>query len=234
MMPRGNTMRTVRCLLAALAAPVLVLGLAACAGSDEPAAGDGTTTERTTEDPTTEETTSEEAPSPVTGVEHVWIDDSWEVQEIDDLCAMIEPSPAPYSDQEGFFTCGPNAASALACQVEEDGLARCITSLPDRSGISFTSEQAAATDLPANEDALPIQVTLPDDVTCNPVSHDHAEHFEDYFSWYACSDGSELLTDEDISNTFSIEGDAWTVRRSIDQQAPEEVVLTTATFAGTD
>jgi 6-phosphogluconate dehydrogenase (decarboxylating) len=54
------------------------------------------------------------------------------------------------------------------------------------------------------------------------------------FSWYDCSDGSELLTDEDIMNTFAVEGGTWTVQRSMDQGAPEAVVAETVTFAGTE
>ena len=174
------------------------------------------------------------AGSGATSVEHLWIDDSWTIEEIDDICGEMDLSPANYSDQEGFFTCGPTAASALACQVEAENLVRCITNAPGRSAISFTSDKAAedAGAMPANEDALPIQVTLPEGVTCQPISHDHDQHFEDMFSWYSCDDGSELLTDEDITNTFAVEGETWTVQQSVDKGAPEEVVAQTVTFAG--
>lgn len=169
-----------------------------------------------------------------TSVEHLWVDDSWTIEEIDDICGEMDLSPANYSDQEGFFSCGPTAASALACQVEAENLVYCITNAPGRSAISFASDKAAedAGTMPANEDALPIQVTLPDGVTCQPISHDHDQHFEDMFSWYSCDDGSELLTDEDITNTFAVEGETWTVQQSVDKGAPEEVVAETVTFAG--
>lgn len=169
-----------------------------------------------------------------TSVEHLWIDDSWTIEEIDDICGEMDLSPANYSDQEGFFSCGPTAASALACQVEAENLVRCITNAPGRSAISFTSDKAAedAGAMPANEDALPIQVTLPEGVTCQPISHDHDQHFEDMFSWYSCDDGSELLTDKDITDTFAVEGETWTVQRSVDKGAPEEVAAETVTFAG--
>lgn len=175
------------------------------------------------------------AGSGITSVEHLWVDDSWTLEEIDDICGEMDLSPANYSDQEGFFSCGPTAASALACQVEAENLVYCITNAPDRSAISFASDKAAedAGRMPANEDALPIQVTLPGGVTCQPISHDHDQHFEDMFSWYSCDDGSELLTDEDITNTFAVEGETWTVQRSVDNGAPEEVVAETVTFAGT-
>lgn len=175
------------------------------------------------------------AGSGITSVEHLWVDDSWTLEEIDDICGEMDLSPANYSDQEGFFSCGPTAASALACQVEAENLVYCITNAPDRSAISFASDKAAedAGRMPANEDALPIQVTLPGGVTCQPISHDHDQHFEDMFSWYSCDDGSELLTDEDITNTFAVEGETWTVQRSVDKGAPEEVVAETVTFAGT-
>lgn len=173
--------------------------------------------------------------SGTTSVEHLWIDDSWTIEEIDDICGEMDLSPAHYSDQEGFFSCGPTAASALACQVEAENLVYCITNAPGRNAISFASDKAAedAGTMPANEDALPLQVTLPGGVTCQPISHDHDQHFEDMFSWYSCDDGSELLTDEDITNTFAVEGETWTVQRSVDKGAPEEVVAETVTFAGT-
>lgn len=173
--------------------------------------------------------------SGTTSVEHLWIDDSWTIEETDDICGEMDLSPANYSDQEGFFSCGPTAASALACQVEAENLVYCITNAPGRNAISFASDKAAedAGTMPANEDALPLQVTLPGGVTCQPISHDHDQHFEDMFSWYSCDDGSELLTDEDITNTFAVEGETWTVQRSVDKGAPEEVVAETVTFAGT-
>lgn len=185
-------------------------------------------TESDTEDPADEPGT--------TAVDHLWVDDSWTIEEVEDLCGDMDLFPSQYSDQEGSFTCGPTAASALACRVGADDLVLCITNASDRMALSFTSERAVsdAPAMPANEDALPLQVTLPEDVTCEPLSHDHGEHFEDSFSWYACDDGSELLTDEDIANTFTVEGDAWTVQRSIDQGAPEEVVAERVTFAGTE
>lgn len=98
---------------------------------------------------------------------------------------------------------------ALACQVEAENLVRCITIAPGRSTISFASDKAAedAGTMPANEDALPIKVTLPEGVTCQPISHDHDQHFEDMFSWYSCDDGSELLIDEDITDIFAVEGE---------------------------
>ncbi len=257
---RGITLHAVRRALAAAAAPLLIAGLAACGSSEEPAATEqaptveGTDEEQSPaeepEDDAEEDSPSAEQPeepeasddagetgaagSGTTSVEHLWIDDSWTIEEIDDICGEMDLSPAHYSDQEGFFSCGPTAASALACQVEAENLVYCITNAPGRSAISFASDKAAedAGAMPANEDALPIQVTLPEGVTCQPISHDHDQHFEDMSSWYSCDDGSELLTDEDITNTFAVEGETWTVQRSVDKSAPEEVVAETVTFAG--
>jgi hypothetical protein len=272
-------MRIIRRTLAAAAAPLLVVGLAACGGAEAPegtesaptaeTSAEGSPPEETSEatgeeteqsDPAEEDTSAEEEttgaededPSEdgsgdeesgegtggtgTTAVEHLWVDDSWEIQEVDDLCGEMDLSPAPYSDQEGFFTCGPTAASALACQVEGESLVHCITNGAGRTALSFTSDRAAesAGAMPANEEALPLLVTLPGDVTCEPLAHDHDEHFEGMVSWYDCSDGSELLTDEDIMNTFAVEGGTWTVQRSMDQGAPEAVVAETVTFAGTE
>lgn len=52
-------------------------------------------------------------------------------------------------------------------------------------------------------------------------------------SWYPCADGSELLTDESIDDTFDDDEDTWTVDRSVDQGAPTEMPVKTAVFAGT-
>lgn len=232
-------MHAVRRILAAAATTILLAGLTACGDTaeEEPAAQESATEAEPETEAESDSETEDSAEEPRgTAVEHIWVDDSWTVDEVEDLCGDMDLSPAQYSDQEGSFVCGPTAASALACRVGVEDLVLCITNAADRTALSFTSDRAVedAPAMPANEDALPIQVTLPEDVTCEPIAHDHGQHFEDSFSWYACDDGSELLTDEDIANTFSVEGDAWTVQRSIDQGAPEEVVAERVTFAGTE
>lgn len=170
-----------------------------------------------------------------TEIAHVWVEDDWEIGQIDeDLCEGEGfMNPSQYSDQEAFFSCGPIAASALACRVEAENLVHCITSATGRTAISFESDAAAESGsaFEADEEALPIEVTLPDGTTCAPTAHDHGEHYQDYFSWYLCEDGSELLTTEDIQDTFE-RGESWTVQHSVDQGAPQEVTLETVTFAG--
>ena len=171
-----------------------------------------------------------------TEIAHVWVEDDWEIEQIDeDLCEGEGfMNPSQYSDQEGFFSCGPIAASALACQVEAENLVTCITSATGRTAIAFESDTAGESGgtFEANEEALPIEVTLPDGTTCAPTAHDHGEHYQDYFSWYLCEDGSELLATEEIQDTFE-RGESWTAQHSVDQGAPEEVTLETVTFAGT-
>jgi hypothetical protein len=171
-----------------------------------------------------------------TEIAHVWVEDDWKIEQIDeDLCEGEGfMNPSQYSDQEAFFSCGPIAASALACQVDAENLVHCFTSATGRTAISFESDAAAESGgtFEANEEALPIEVTLPDGTTCAPTAHDHGEHYQDYFSWYLCEDGSELLATEEIQDTFE-RGESWTAQHSVDQGAPEEVTLETVTFAGT-
>ena len=76
-------------------------------------------------------------------------------------------------------------------------------------------------------------VVLDDDTTCAVASHDHGQHWQGRFSWYPCRDGSELLADEMIEDTFDSDADAWTVDRSVDQGKPTSTRVKTAVYAGT-
>ena len=51
------------------------------------------------------------------------------------------------------------------------------------------------------------------------------------FSWYDCSDGSELLTEEHIADTFDDE-EIWTVQRSTGKGKPVETPVAKVVFAG--
>ena len=248
--PKERTMR--RRMYAALAAPILTLALAACGSAeeapesppDEPVqeepAEDGDSSSdddgEESEDGSDSDQGGESKGGAATEIAHVWVEDDWEIEQIDeDLCEGEGfMNPSQYSDQEGFFSCGPIAASALACQVEAENLVTCITSATGRTAIAFESDTAGESGgtFEAKEEALPIEVTLPDGTTCAPTAHDHGEHYQDYFSWYLCEDGSELLATEEIQDTFE-RGESWTAQHSVDQGAPEEVTLEMVTFAGT-
>ncbi|QNF95332.1 hypothetical protein [Janibacter sp. YB324] len=52
------------------------------------------------------------------------------------------------------------------------------------------------------------------------------------FSWYGCSDDSELLTKEKIADTFDDAEETWTVQRSSNQGKPVETPVAKAVFAG--
>ena len=52
------------------------------------------------------------------------------------------------------------------------------------------------------------------------------------FSWYGCADGSELLTEEQIADTFDDDEQAWTVERSTNKGKPVETPVAKAVFAG--
>lgn len=231
-----------RRILALLAAPVLAAGIAAC-GSDEPAenssAGEAPSQEQA---PTEEESPAEEDSSPEqdgsedseprgTVIESLWIDDSWTIQQVEeDLCEMGGGYPSQYAEQEDLFVCGPTAAGAEACALE-DGTVQCIVDPVGRQAIEFDSPTAPEQLDPREDEPLPLIVELPDGAVCATISHDHDQHWEGMFSWYRCDDGSELLTPETIGETFD-RGEPWTVQRSVDGAEPEETAVDTAVFAG--
>ncbi|MGY5764716.1 hypothetical protein ACXET9_05890 [Brachybacterium sp. DNPG3] len=236
--------------LAALAVPLLALGLAGC-GEEDPAdptvtlestSEEATTPEPTTDEPTTEEATSEEptAEDPAaTEIALIWPDDSWDMQEVGtDLCDggdFSSISPSGYSMQEDMFTCGTTASSLLACLVDDDATVVCITNGTGKTGVTFSSPTAVDDDTTvyASEGVpLPLYVDLVDGTRCTALSHDHDQHWDDWFSWYSCDDGSELLTELEIFGTFDERSDLWTVQRSTDKGEPVEDHVAVASFAG--
>lgn len=267
----GSTMRvmSLRRLLALLAAPALVLGLAACGpddSADAPPAEDSPSQEQTPteedspaeaspteedspaeESPTEKDSSSEEDPtedespdeetgnddpdSEGTALETRWIDDSWTIEQVDeDLCEMGGGYPSQYSEQEELFVCGPTAIGAKACALD-DGTVQCIVDPVGKQAIEFDSSTAPEQPQPREDEALPLLVELPDGAVCTTIAHDHDQHWNGMFSWYRCDDGSELLTPEEIDDTFE-RGEPWTVQRSVDQGEPEATAVTTAVFAG--
>lgn len=214
--------------------------------ADETSAEETTAEETTAEETTAEETTAEEKSPSVeespsdepagTAIESLWVDDSWTIEDVDeDLCAS-GISESAFSEQEDMFACGPTAAGAEACALEGDQEVLCIVNALDKQAIRFDSPTAAdpSTEVwPAGQDPVPLYVELPEGVTCSTVSHDHDQHWNGLFSWFVCDDGSELLTEDTIVETFAHgDGDLWTVRRSVDKAEPEETRVVSATFAG--
>ncbi len=216
--------------IALLAVPTLAFALAGC-GAEETAPAEETTTTTTTEPA---ETTEEE--SAATSIGLVWPDAAWEVESVEeDLCAGGGISPSAFSEQEDVFTCGPTAASALACLADEDGSVVCITDAASKRGVAFDSPTAVDPDAEHYDregEAIPLYVDLLDGTRCQVISHDHSQHWNDLFSWYSCDDGSELLTEEEIAGTFDRDGELWSVQRSTDQQEPVEDQVARAFFAG--
>lgn len=235
-----------RRLLSALAAPLLLFALAACgSGSstdapsdDSPAAEVPLGSSDGGDDAPSEGAEKEEArPDPElagTSVETVWVDDSWTIEDLEeDLCSM-GMSETIHSEQDDMFTCGPTAAGAQACALEEDEEVLCIVDALGKQAIRFDSPTASDPEAevwPAGQRPVPLHAELPDGVTCSPIAHDHDQHYDDMFSWFRCEDGSELLTEEYIDSTFT-RGETWKTRQSIDQGEPEVVDLAAVTFAG--
>ncbi|UQN28907.1 hypothetical protein [Brachybacterium kimchii] len=178
-----------------------------------------------------------------TSIDTLWIDDTWTIEDVDeDLCEMGGKSRSPYAQDDDMFVCGPTAAGALACDMAEgETVAMCITSAVDHTAIRFDSPTAADGDMDQGDgDLIPLFVQLDDGsengIQCSTISHDHDEHWHDKLSWYRCDDGSELLTDELIEETFDRgdDGSSWTAQRSVDKGKPETVPVMDAVFAGND
>lgn len=171
-----------------------------------------------------------------TDVVSVWVDDSWTIEQVDeDLCAT-GAEHSDFSDDGYLFTCGPTAMSALACNVEENGsTVVCIRNAADKQALRFESPSIAAEGPPAPDGGsptVPLHVTLPDGNVCYVMSHDQGAHWGGKASWYGCDDGSELLTDEDILDTFDRDDETWTVQLSVEGGEPIETPVIEAVFAG--
>lgn len=194
----------------------------------------------TTSSPTSSEADGDDdgdddgAAGPATQVVNVWVDDSWKVEEVDEDVCGGSAYQSQFSTQDDVYTCGATASSALACLDDEGGdTATCIANGQDRIAIHFPHEPIDPAKVTEREtEAIPLYVELGDGTTCGVLSHDHAQHWDDMFSWYGCSDGSELLTDEEIADTFDDDEATWTVERSTGKGKPVETAVTTAVFAG--
>ena len=174
------------------------------------------------------------AAAPPTQVVNVWVDDSWKVEEVhEDVCGG-SAYQSQFSTQDDVYTCGATASSALACLDDESGeTATCIANGQDRIAIHFPHKPIDPSKVTEREaDAIPLYVELTDGTTCGVLAHDQAQHWDDMFSWYGCSDDSELLTEELIADTFDDAEEAWTVQRSTNQGKPVETSVAKAVFAG--
>lgn len=179
-------------------------------------------------------TTSEDQPGAATEIIDVWVDDSWTIrEEPSDVCDSSSLYLSAYTRQDAIFSCGPTAASPLACADEGGGKAVCMTNVQQRTAMRFSSPTVASKDVESNGTApQPLYVELDDGVECASLGRDHDQHWGGKYSWYRCSDDSELLTDEDIHNTFDSTGDTWTVQRSTNKGAPVETSVKTVAYAG--
>jgi len=206
------------------------------ATSATPSESSSTSTSTTSAPQESSSTTEDEGgdAGAATTITTVWVDDSWTMEGPGtDVCEMGGLYGSNYSRQDDVFTCGPTAASALACK-NDDGTTTCITNALGRQAIRFDSPTADSEDVtPREGEAIPLYVELEDDAMCETISHDHDQHWGGKFSWYRCKDGSELLTDQEIGATFDTGSPAWTVQRSVHKGQPETVRVETAAYAGT-
>ncbi|MCL6424169.1 hypothetical protein Bequi_12405 [Brachybacterium sp. JHP9] len=208
-----------------LALSLTILMLAACTG---PGTSDGTPQERAGE---------------VTSLLTTWVQDDWQVEEIDeDLCAGgAAASPYELADGSDHVICGDYALGARACALDDDGATMTfIVDAIDQTALRFRSSSAAA-GLDAEgtrSQPMPLALMLVGDVSCEP--RDSPADASDppaltvlpdgTDSWYRCSDGSVLLSGGGADDTFD-RGERWTVQRYAEGGESETVIVDWAMFA---
>ncbi len=230
--------------LAALAAPALALAVVACGGEEEPV----TTTPAQQEEPAQDDDPQEEdSPAEDSGEEgsdaaqgeptvigSEWIEDDWELTEVDqDLCDF-SITDSPYANNPDVFSCGATADSAVACILDVDQMVQCVVSADSKKAIFFESPAVAGGAKPEDEaEPTPIRLELTDGTSCSPAAHTGTETHDGKAAWYGCEDGSELLADieEGISSTVDTSSDVWTVERIVDGGDPETTAVRSAFFA---
>lgn len=199
-------------------------------------AGPSPATSVTPSDPVDERSPTPQPPSKhdqSTVVRYIWPDASWTISAGPEASRMCqEPEAASsFTDRNGYFSCGPTAASLLACQSRGSG-ALCIQNADDRKAVLISGPGVAGYAGRSIAGPIPFRARLKSGTTCSVASHDHGTHWRDRFSWYRCGDGSELLTRENIEDTFDDDEATWTVQRSRDRQAPEKDTVVWVEYAG--
>lgn len=163
-----------------------------------------------------------------------WIEDGWELTEVDqDLCDF-SITDSPFSDNPDVFSCGATADSAVACILDVDQMVQCVVSADSKKAIFFESPAVAGGAKPEDEaESTPIRLELADGTSCSPAAHAGTETHDGKAAWYGCEDGSELLADieEGISSTVDTSSDVWTVERIVDGGDPETTAVRSAFFA---
>lgn len=160
----------------------------------------------------------------------------WTATPTENPCVGITTAEAsPFAKGNGVFTCGPNAASLLACWTFPAGKVGCIqgTEQLGRKLVTFASDiryTGAAEPNPA-----PLAVELTDGTTCSTVGHDSANHWQGRNGWLYCTNGRMLLAKGDgtTSGYFDKSDPVWTAE-SVPQNgnvAPTVVRVASATYA---
>lgn len=160
----------------------------------------------------------------------------WTATPTENPCVGVTTAEAsPFAKGNGVFTCGPNAASLLACWTFPAGKVGCIqgTEQLGRKLVTFASDiryTGAAEPNPA-----PLAVELTDGTTCSTVGHDSANHWQGRNGWLYCTNGRMLLAKGDgtTSGYFDKSNPVWTAE-SVPQKgnvAPTVVRVASATYA---
>lgn len=125
-----------------------------------------------------------------------------------EYCAMGPPSASPFAKGSGVFTCGPIAASLIACWNFDGGKVGCMQN--DQQKLVMFTSPVTYTGAPQSEPS-PMRVTLADGRTCTPVAHDHGRHYQDRNGWLECGTDTVLLHGDDLKYGYFHTGQAqWT------------------------
>lgn len=148
---------------------------------------------------------------------------------------IVPPQASPFAKGTGVFTCGPNAASLLACWNFPNNKVGCIqgTQQLGRKLVTFTANLSYSGAPEPNP--APLQVKLTDGAVCSTVGHDSANHWQGKNGWLYCGDGRMLLAKGDgtTSGYFDKSAALWTAQ-AVPQEgvvAPKTVSVASITYA---
>lgn len=175
-----------------------------------------------------------------TTVKNAMIDSTWKItNESTDLCkqdldASGTAGHSAYSKNPKTFSCGPMAASLLACSLDATHHALCIQDYEERVAVRFPTKVKAIASAEAGT-PTPLHVKLANGQTCVAQSHDQAQHYDNRASWLWCGNDGVLLLpkgDDGRRNAyFTKNGNAWTAQLSVKGQAPKPVGVTSVVYA---
>lgn len=165
----------------------------------------------------------------------------WTIEKADDRCASGASGggsaayETPFATKPAHFSCGATADALLVCDADGDTVT-CIRDYAGRNAVRFTSPGIGSPRESVRKEPDPLQVKLTNGKTCDPVSHDHAQHPDGRQSWMYCGeDGSAILFKGDResgdSSYFDKSSSQWTVEYAVGTDSPRKVGVLQVVYA---